>query len=322
MAHPDPKVSQGKRLMARPVRGGKVGAFLASSLGGGHASVSARGELRQRRRDLAVVAALLLVVALVSIALPGGWVGSSSPSSSGRESGLTAALGSTFPTPAASSAATSSESASDAASASGSSAAASAGATASSAPASHSPTPAPGSVKFVTLGDSLTVWPTTGPWPSRLDAEDSTLVLAHNAGVAGNTTAQMLARFSKDVTHYKPQVLFVLGGTNDLGHGVPQATIIANLRSIILTARAQKIRVFMMTVPPQTKPSSAITSLNRAIIHLANSYQIVVVDIYTVLATTSGAYQSKYTSDGLHFNDLGAQTVANAVYSRVRRLGY
>jgi len=132
----------------------------------------------------------------------------------------------------------------------------------------------------------------------------------------------MLARFSKDVTHYKPQVLFVLGGTNDLGHGVPQATIIANLRSIILTARAQKIRVFMMTVPPQTKPSSAITSLNRAIIHLANSYQIVVVDIYTVLATTSGAYQSKYTSDGLHFNDLGAQTVANAVYSRVRRLGY
>jgi lysophospholipase L1-like esterase len=320
MAHPDPKISQGKRLMARPVRGGKSGAILAFFSSDRHASVSARGELRQRRRDLAVVAVLLLVVALVSTALPGGWTGSSSPSSSGLETGLTAALGSISPTPTVS-AATASGSASDAVSASGSNAASPAN-SASPAPASHSPSPADGSIKFVALGDSLTAWPTGGPWPSRLDAEDSTLVLAHNSGVAGDTTAQMLARFSKDVTHYKPQVLFILGGTNDLGHGVSQATIIANLRSIILMARAQKIHVFMMTVPPQTKPSAAITSLNQAIIHLANSYQIVVIDIHAVLATTSGVYQSKYTSDGLHFSDLGAQTVANAVYSRIRRQGF
>jgi lysophospholipase L1-like esterase len=33
-------------------------------------------------------------------------------------------------------------------------------------------------------------------------------------------------------------------------------------------------------------------------------------------------YQTKFTSDGLHFNPLGAQTVANAIYSRIHRLGY
>jgi lysophospholipase L1-like esterase len=175
---------------------------------------------------------------------------------------------------------------------------------------------------FVALGDSLTAWPDT-PWPSRLDAEDATLRLIHNAGVPGDTTAQMRARLTKDVYDYNPNVLFVLGGTNDLGFGISGSATIANLRAIIIGAKAHKIMVILLLVPPDSYTSMAarVNSLNAAIVSLANSQRVTYVNIHAPLANADGVYYPKYTSDGLHFSDLGAQTVANTVRARVRLLG-
>ncbi len=121
----------------------------------------------------------------------------------------------------------------------------------------------------------------------------------------------------------KPNYVFILGGTNDLGTGVSQATIIANLRAIITDSIAHKVVPIVINVPPDTYSSMApkIDSLNAAIVHLANAYKVVVVDIHTPLSSASGTYQARYTSDGLHLSSLGAQVVANTIYSRVRRLG-
>ncbi len=175
---------------------------------------------------------------------------------------------------------------------------------------------------FVALGDSLTAWPDT-PWPTRLDAEDASLRLIHNAGVPGNTTAEMRARLTTDVYDYNPNVLFVLGGTNDLGEGISGSATIANLRAIIVGARAHKITVILLLVPPDSYPSmvARINSLNAAIINLCNSQRVTYVDIHAPLANANGVYYPKYTSDGLHFTDLGAQTVANTIRARIRRLG-
>jgi lysophospholipase L1-like esterase len=307
MAHSSPKVTQAKRLMAHPVRRGPLGALTGLSGGGGHDVPS------QRRRELATVAVLLLIATVITASLPGGWASSvSAPASPSPTAAETLADPVSFGSASASPVDTSSASPSPSPSAT---------ASASVSP-SAAPTPAP--LKFVTLGDSLTAWPTSGPWPQLLDAKDGRLVLAHNAGVPGNTTAQMLARFNRDVANYHPSVLFILGGTNDLGNGVSQATIIANLRSIIVAARAKKMHIFILNVPPENSAPEVprIDSLNAAIVHLANGYAIVVIDIHSVLSDSKGQYQSKYTSDGLHFNALGSQTVANTVYSRIHRLGY
>lgn len=172
------------------------------------------------------------------------------------------------------------------------------------------------------LGDSLTAWPST-PWPTRLDAEDSGIKLVKNAGVPGNTTAQMRARLSSDVYAYDPDVLFVLGGTNDLGLGVSESATIANLRAILVGAKSHKIAVILLLVPPDSYTSMApeIDSLNAAIVTLARSQHVTYVDIHTPLTNSNGVYYSKYTSDGLHFSDLGAQTVANTVRARIKLLG-
>jgi lysophospholipase L1-like esterase len=361
MAHFDPEMVQAKRRMAhrRNPFGRLFGAFAgrftalagrfgalagrrADSAGDAPAPISASGAPApvsergpggpgrargrfgrfsprlQRSQEFAIVMVLLIAAAAVSASLPGGWAEGASSSPSGH---LTA-LASADPTPTATPwpAATSPDPT----------------LTPADPTASQTPTPMPGPTAvptkkpaphvytFVALGDSLTAWPSDNPWPSRLDAEDANLRLVHNAGVPGDTTAQMLVRLNSDVFAYKPEVLFILGGTNDLGRNISQSTTIANLQAIINEANAKGIRIDLMTIPPNSYAGMAaeIDSLNAAIVHLGNINKLIVIDIHTPLSTSTGVYVPAYTSDGLHFSELGAQVVANTIYTRIHRYGF
>jgi lysophospholipase L1-like esterase len=178
---------------------------------------------------------------------------------------------------------------------------------------------------FVALGDSLTAWPSGYPWPNRLDASDVRLTLVNNAGIPGNVTAQMLARLNRDVFDYHPDVVFVMGGTNDIAQGYSTAQTISNLRSIIIACQKRKIRVFLLTIPPDgyTGMAGKINALNTAIIHLANAYKVVYVDVHAALVGSDGTYKAGYgLPDLVHLTNLGSQVLANTVYYRVRRVGY
>ena len=265
-----------------------------------------------------MVGALLLTAAALSASLPGGWADRTSASSSDRVAvgdavavTLPASLGTIEPT-----------------------ATIAVEVTLLTSPVIQSlslppePTAAPAKARtiysFVALGDSLTAWPEGGPWPTRLDAADANLRLANNAGVPGNLTADMLARCDGDVWTYKPDVLFILGGTNDLGHGVDQGTTIANLRSIVIGARSRHVRIFLMQIPPtfNAPDVEAIDSLNAAIVSLGNIYSIVVIDIHTPLSASDGTIVPQYTTDGLHLSSAGVGVVVSAIYNRIHRLGY
>jgi lysophospholipase L1-like esterase len=345
MAHLDPHVAEQARQMAHPARKsslgflGPLGAALAaitpvwmhrdaSALDGARASIStgvARSGRRflpvePRRREVMAVMLLLVVASFFSVTGPISSYGLSGPTPlyvviGGDSTANADATPLETPSPEGSPALDQTIP-----------------------PATPSPTPTPKPkplptkkpaakparvLRFVALGDSLTAWPDT-PWPSRLDSQDALLTLVNNAGVPGNTTAQMRARLNTDVYPYHPDVLFVLGGTNDLGSGISASATIANLRAIIVGAKAHKIMVVLLLVPPDSYSSMApkIASLNAAIIHLANSQAVNYIDIHAPLANANGVFYSKYTSDGLHFSDLGAQVVANTIRTRVRRLGF
>ena len=53
-------------------------------------------------------------------------------------------------------------------------------------------------------------------------------VLVH--GVCGETTQDMQLRYQEDVLDHLPQVVIILGGTNDLGLGISATAIIGTLR--------------------------------------------------------------------------------------------
>jgi lysophospholipase L1-like esterase len=338
MAHPDPKVIQAKRQMAHPVRRGPFSpassglfSLLPNTSDPGIYGAAARFVARLkpgqgRRRWLLVALAVLVAAGALAASLPGGWIDKASASPSPDLAANVAPVDPTV-SRAPSTATTSPDPTPDASPTE----TATPSATPTMGP-TVSPTPAPPTkpvVKiypFVALGDSLTSgYGDPGPaWPVRLDKEDANLTLAHNSGVVGDRTADMWYRINSDVFAYNPNVLFILGGTNDLGHGYGVSATISNLKAIILAARAKSIRIFMLTIPPDSYPSMAdkIDTLNAAIVHLANIYQIVVIDIHAALSTTSGVFVPAYTVDGLHFSAAGAQRVADTIYARIHRLGY
>src|SRR5699024_5814711 len=46
-----------------------------------------------------------------------------------------------------------------------------------------------------------------------------------NRGISGQTTPQMLLRFQQDVIHLHPQIVVILGGTNDLAGNTGPSTL-------------------------------------------------------------------------------------------------
>ena len=196
---------------------------------------------------------------------------------------------------------------------------------------SASAAPAPTPRSFVVLGDLLSVWvfaphgtraSTSGAWPSLLAGMDSDLKLVHNAAVPGNTTTQMLARLRRDVFAYHPDVLFILGGTNDVGDDCAVSRTVANLRKIVEAARARGIEVVLLTIPPNNAIWSSelarLRQTNAALIALGRTEGITVVDVYSALASASGRLPAAYVAaDRLHLSTHGEQVVAATVYERL-----
>ena len=69
-------------------------------------------------------------------------------------------------------------------------------------------------------------------------------------GISGQNTTQMLERFQKDVVDQNPQVVVIMGGTNDLAQGVTKEAIVANITSMAEMADAAGIKVVLCTVTP------------------------------------------------------------------------
>jgi lysophospholipase L1-like esterase len=189
-------------------------------------------------------------------------------------------------------------------------------------------TAVPAPRRFVVLGDALSAWAfapgatqpsTAGSWPSLLESRDPDLVLVKNAGVPSNTTAQMLARLGRDVLDYNPDVLFVFGGTNDVGTDQPVDRAVINIRRIVEAAKAAGITVVLMTVPPSNRDFErhqvAKSEYNSQLAALAQSEGVMLVDVFAALAAPDGSLVADYAAyDGLHLSTLGEQALADAVY--------
>ena len=69
-------------------------------------------------------------------------------------------------------------------------------------------------------------------------------------GISGQNTTQMLSRFQKDVVDLNPQVVVIMGGTNDLAQGVAKQQIVDNIASMAEMAQGAGIKVVLCTVTP------------------------------------------------------------------------
>lgn len=149
-------------------------------------------------------------------------------------------------------------------------------------------------------------------------------------GICGETTSDMLTRFSRDVVDVAPSFTVILGGTNDLGWGVTPSTIITNLERLYMLALEANVQPVGVTIPSIRVDGSDVRSLpgwlqshihhrlelNRLITDRCGRHRIPCVDLFqATLDGPSFLLAARFSSDGLHLNTLGYITFARLVWN-------
>ena len=145
------------------------------------------------------------------------------------------------------------------------------------------------SARVAFLGDSLT-WGWSFP--------------RVNLGVRGETTAQMLERFPRQISAKKYREVVILGGTNDTLQRLDPALTLSNLGRMVDLASAAGVRPVLAEIPPIYKDGGrylqAVDLLNSGIVGLAADRHIPVIDYASALRGHLEAY-----SDGVHLKRRG-----------------
>lgn len=176
---------------------------------------------------------------------------------------------------------------------------------------------------FVAFGDSLTAGSedATGhkqQFPFMVEAySKGSLRMLKNAGVPGNTSADMLARVANDVIRYKPKLCFLLGFTNDTANSFSNATTLANLSSIYALLQAAGIQLVFIAAPPlstSTPVRQAQELKNAALREWCDANYVAHIAPWGFATdTATGAWASGFSGDSTHPQPRYYGNVARAI---------
>jgi lysophospholipase L1-like esterase len=159
----------------------------------------------------------------------------------------------------------------------------------------------------VFLGDSITEGGLWSDWFPEVPTS--------NRGISGETTTDILTRLDSAVN--RPQSVFLLAGTNDLGGGARPDSVVRNLAMILdgLRERAPHAPLYLQSVMPRKSSFSAdIRVLNGLLRRLADDRtNVQFVDLWPALSNDAGALRTEYTADGLHLNGAGYAAWTDAI---------
>lgn len=165
---------------------------------------------------------------------------------------------------------------------------------------------APGIVKVVFIGDSITEFWTPAFWNSG----------RVNRGISGQTTPQMLLRFRADVLELNPNLVVILAGTNDVAENTGPASIemiVGNIVSMVELAKANGLKVILGSVLPASefpwntalKPAYKIVTINRHLRIYAAQHGLTYVDYFSNMVDENNGIRRVYSEDGVHPNKAG-----------------
>ena len=133
-------------------------------------------------------------------------------------------------------------------------------------------------------------------------------------GIGGQTSAQMLLRFTADVINLHPKAVVIMAGTNDVAHNdywVEPNKVVDNVVAMCNLARANDIIPIISSIPPCASfvwnpeikdAAQTIVDINKQLRTYAEANDIVYVDYHTALADDYNAFPKKLSDDGCHPN--------------------
>ena len=158
------------------------------------------------------------------------------------------------------------------------------------------------------LGDSL-----TERWDPRLWEAHMAPRTVLNAGVSGDRTEHLLWRLGHgNLAGPPPQVVVVLIGTNDLGHGRPPEVAAEGIRAVlaVLRERLPQSRILLLGLLPRGEAPDdrlrrATVTVNAMIEKCGDNSAVFYADIGAVLLDTRGHLSRAVAPDQLHFSAEG-----------------
>lgn len=135
-------------------------------------------------------------------------------------------------------------------------------------------------------------------------------------GISGQTSAQLLLRFSADVVALRPKLVQILVGSNDIAGNTGPMRVEDyrnNIRAMVAIAKANRIRVALASITPsarfghrpEMRPAQQIRELNAWLKSFAKESGSAYVDYYAVLTDEAGGLKAGLSNDQLHPNRRG-----------------
>ena len=133
-------------------------------------------------------------------------------------------------------------------------------------------------------------------------------------GIGGQTSAQMLMRFTADVINLHPKAVVIMAGTNDVAHNaywVEPDKVVDNIVAMCQLARANDIVPIISSIPPCNffvwnpeikKAGETIVDINKNLMAYAEANGIVYVDYHAALADDQNGLPKELSDDGCHPN--------------------
>jgi len=193
--------------------------------------------------------------------------------------------------------------------------------------------------KIVCHGDSLTeaadvekgyTWTTL--------VENRLKIQIINSGIGGDTSGGLLGRFYPDAIQHQPDMIIIMGGTNDLWWDLDIKTIQANIYAMscqaryhnitplvglplpILAARA-KNQDFAAPIGGYANFEKKLSKLVDALAVSAQQSDIACLDFYRFFFDKKGMVSPKlFLDDGLHPNAEGNKIMAAKAVERLKEL--
>ena len=160
----------------------------------------------------------------------------------------------------------------------------------------------------------------------------------YNCGIAGFTSETLLWICDEAVIKYKPSLVYISVGTNDLGNTNMRSPreIALNIEKLIRLVRGnlKEVKIMIASTTPcdenKQGPKAGkclrtnfnISIVNKEIQNICNRYENVeFIDIYsTLLDKISGNIKEIYTTDGLHLTEKGYEKITDIIKPRILQL--
>lgn len=150
-----------------------------------------------------------------------------------------------------------------------------------------------------------------------------------NRGISGDTSDKMLERLDKNALIIKPSTLFILVGTNDVGRGIDNRSIINNIKSAVIKAKNSGVdNIVVESVYPVnhgingkmvgSRKNSTIIELNKGIKSMTKEENVQYVDVFSHLIDSEGNFNKDLSYDGLHPNEFGYDVISSVLLPYIK----